>query len=327
MLERPLSVAFWNYDRTLPLADGRVTVRGEKLACRFLRPEAAFARAFGAAEFDVSELSFSNSVTAISKGDFAYRLIPVFLSRAFRHEAIFVRADRGIREPRDLVGRTIGVQEYDMTAAVVVRGLLRDRYGISAGDMHWRVGDRERLKPVEFPLDTPPSGVHIEFLPHGTSLDDCFDAGELDALISLRPPAAWRRGKPRIARLFAEPAEEEQAYYAATGVFPIMHAVGVRAQLLERRPDLGRRLYEAFCKAKALAIEELEVVQASKVTLPWAGEALRRARAVLGHDVWPYGLAANRHTLETELRWSREDGLQARTVMLEELFDPECLDT
>lgn len=327
MPERPLSVAFWNYDRTLPLADGRVTVAGETLACSFLKPEAAFARAFGAAEFDISELSFSNSVTRVSQGAFAYRLIPVFLSRAFRHEAIFIRTDRGIRDPRDLVGRTIGLQEYDMTAAVVVRGLLRDQYGLSPRDVHWRVGDLERLKPLEFPLGSPPDGVDIDILPPGTSLDDSLEAGDLDAVITLKPPAAWQRGDPSIARLFADPAAEEQAYYTATGVFPIMHAVGVRAELLEDQPDLGRRLYEAFCSAKSLAIDELEVVQASKVTLPWAGEALRRARAVLGHDVWPYGLAANRHALETELRWSREDGLQVRPVTLEELFDPGCLDT
>lgn len=327
MPDHPLSVAFWNYDRTLPLTDGRVAVDGATLACSILRPEAAFARAFDATEFDISELSLSNTITAVSQGAFAYRLIPVFLSRAFRHGAIFVRTDTGIRAPGDLVGRSIGLQEYDMTAAVVVRGLLRDRYGIDAGDLRWVVGGEERLKPLEFPLGAPPEGVHIDILPPGDSVERRLESGQLDAVINLRPPAAWRQGDLPIAPLFADPAAEEQDYFAASGVFPIMHAVGVRADLLKEQPDLGRRLYDAFCTAKALAMEELEVVQAAKVTLPWAGDALRRARAVLGQDVWPYGIAANRHTLETELRWSREDGLQARPVTLEELFDPGCLDT
>lgn len=328
MTEPVLTAAFWDYDRTMPLADGRVSVAGVRLDCRILKPEAAFARAFGGAEFDVSELSFSNSVTAVSKGPFAYRLIPVFLSRAFRHAAVFVRTDRGIRTPEDLAGRTVGVQEYDMTAAVVVRGLLRDRYGVQASAIRWKVGDLERPKPLAFPLGRPPDGVDIEILPPGRSLDDRFRAGELDAIITLRPPDGWRDGgEPWVAPLFADSAAAERNYYRDTGVFPIMHAVGVRATRLDAQPDLGRRLFDAFTAAKRLAVAELEVTQASKVTLPWAADALRRARAVLGDDIWPYGMAANRHALETGLRWSREDGLQARAIALEELFDPRCLDT
>ena len=327
MPDHALSAAFWNYDRTLPLTDGRVTVPGATLACAILKPEAAFARAFGGAEFDISELSLSNTITAVSKGGFAYRLIPVFLSRAFRHGAVFVRTDRGIHAPEDLAGRSIGLQEYDMTAALVVRGLLRDHYGIESRDLRWVVGDEERLKPLEFPLGAPPEGVEIEILPPGDSVERHLESGQLDAVITLRPPAVWRQGDLPIGPLFADPGAAERHWFAASGIFPIMHAVGVRADLLEAQPDLGRRLYDAFCRAKALAIEELEVVQAAKVTLPWVQDALARARAVLGHDVWPYGIAANRHTLDTALRWSLEDGLQARPVRLEDLFDPQCLDT
>ena len=323
-----LSVAFWNYDRTLPLADGRVSVPGARLLCSILRPEQAFARAFGPAEFDVSELSFSNSVTWASRGDFAYRLIPVFLSRAFRHDTIFVRADRGIRRPEDLRGRRIGLQEFDMTAAVVLRGLLRDRYGVASRDLHWCVGDTDRPKPLDFPLGHPPDGVEIEILSPERSLEARLEDGELDAVITLRPPERLlRRGDPRIARLFPDPVAEDRACFAATGVFPIMHAVGLRRDVLDRDPGLGRQIYEAFCTAKRIAIEELEVIQAAKITLPWVGEALQRARAVLGHDFWPYGLGANRKALETGLRWSFEDGLQARPVRIEDLFDPACLDT
>jgi 4,5-dihydroxyphthalate decarboxylase len=322
-----LTVAFWNYDRTLPLADGRVGVPGARLRCSFLRPEEAFARAFGPAEFDVSELSFSNSVTALSRGDFPYRLIPVFLSRAFRLDTIFVRADRGIRGPQDLRGRRIGLQEYDMTAAVVVRGYLRDRCGVAAQDLRWCVGDVYRPKPLDFPLGQPPDGVEIEMLTAERSLEARLEDGELDAVITLRPPARFRDGDPRIARLFPDPVAEEKRYFAASGVFPIMHAVGVRRDVLARDPGIGRRLYDAFCAAKRLAVDELEVIQAAKVTLPWLGDALLRVRSVLGEDFWPYGLAANRTALEAGLRWSREDGLQARPVRIEELFDPACLDT
>jgi hypothetical protein len=157
----------WNYDRAQALVDGRVKVEGCELDIELLRPEITFAKAFTEAPFDVCEISFSNTVTAVSKGDFPYALIPVFLSRAFRHSSLFIRTDRGIACPEDLRGKTVGLQEYDMTAAVVVRGFLRDRHGVDPRDITWKVKERERTKPLEFPLGRPPGGVHIEILPPG----------------------------------------------------------------------------------------------------------------------------------------------------------------
>jgi len=181
----------------------RVKVEGCELDIELLRPEITFAKAFTEAPFDVCEISFSNTVTAVSKGDFPYALIPVFLSRAFRHSSLFIRTDRGIACAEDLRSKTVGLQEYDMTAAVVVRGFLRDRHGVDPRDITWKVGERERTKPLEFPLGRPPGGVHIEILPPDRSLEDRLLAGELDAVIVLRPldalrPAtcAWRRCFP-----------------------------------------------------------------------------------------------------------------------------------
>lgn len=313
-----LSAAFWNYDRTQALIDGRATVEGCRLECTVLRPEEAFDRAFTDAPFDVTELSYSNSITTVSKGDFPYWLIPVFPSRAFRHSAIFIRTDRGIRSPADLAGRAIGLQEYDMTAAVVARGLLRDEYGVDTKSIRWRAGEKERTKALAFPVPRMPPGLDLEILPPGRSLEERLLDGELDGLISLRAPA----GDPRVARLFPDPAAEERAYFRRSGIFPIMHAVGVRKSL---DPALVLGVYDAFVKAKEIAISELEVIQAPKVTLPWVNDELRRTREVMGEDYWPYGLAANRKVLETQLRWSREDGLQARPVSLEELFAPQVL--
>lgn len=324
----PLTTSFWNYDRTLPLVDGRVKVDGYELAIELNRPEISFGQAFSEARFDVSEVSFSNTVTAFSKqDDFPYALIPVFLSRAFRHSAIFIRTDRGITRAEDLRGKKVGLQEYDTTAAVVVRGFLRDHYGVDPREIRWRVGELERTKPLEFPLGRPPAGVEIEILPPDKGLEDRLLAGELDAVIVLRPPAAYRTGDTRIAPLFPDPIAAEKAWFAAAKHFPIMHAVGIRKQLLKADPKLGRRLFDAFSAAKNLAIAELEITQAPKVTLPWPHAALAEARAVLGSDPWPYGIAANRGVLETQLRWSALDGLQARPVVLNELFAQDCLDT
>ncbi|MSP89256.1 MAG: ABC transporter substrate-binding protein [Alphaproteobacteria bacterium] len=322
-----LTTAFWNYDRTMPLVDGRVAVEGCELDVKILRPELTFARAFGEAAFDVCELSFSNSVTAISKGGFPYDLISVFLSRSFRHSAIFVRTDRGIERPEDLRGRIIGLQEYDMTAAVVVRGMLRDARGVEAHHIRWRVGEAERTKPIEFPTGRPPDGVEIELLPSGRTLESRLLAGELDAVIALRPPEAIKAGNPSIRLLFSDPTLAERQWYAQARIFPIMHALGVRRSLVTAHPDLPQRLYRAFFAAKAMALAELEIIQAPKITLPWPHAALAETRALMGDDPWPYGVAANRHVIEAQLRWSLSDGLQVRPVTIEDLFAPSFLES
>jgi 4,5-dihydroxyphthalate decarboxylase len=322
-----LKCGFWNYDRTQPLIDGRIGVEGYNLVVEVDRPEITFAKAFDGAALDVCEISFSNTVTAVSKAEFAYTLIPVFLSRAFRHSAIFIRTDRGISTPEDLRGKTVGLQEYDMTAAVVIRGLLRDRYGINPDDIRWKVGELERVKPLEFPLGQPPMGVEIDILAPDKSLETRLLNGELDAMISLKVPASFQEGSPLIARLFADPTAAEKDWFSQSRIFPIMHAVGVRKAFLQKDRQLPRKLFDAFCSAKAYALSELAIIQVPKVTLPWPHAALADAQSLMGTDPWPYGISANRPVLEAQLRWSHLDGLQARPVSLQDLFDPSCLDT
>lgn len=322
-----LSAAFWRYDRTQALLDGRVCPEGFELDCKVLRPEEAFALAFGSAPFDLTEVSLSNTLTTLSQGSFPYWLIPVFPSRSFRHGALFVRTDRGIRGPADLAGKRVGLQEYDMTAAVVLRGVLRDAYGLDTYLIHWCVGESERTKRLEFPLENRPDRLDMEILLPDRSLEKRLIEGELDAIISLREPAAIRSGDSRVRRMFAQPEDAERDWFGRTRLFPIMHAVGVKKALVEAHPGLPAALYKAFCQAKDLALADLEVIQAPKVTLPWINAELRRTRELMGENFWPYGIAANRHVLETQMRWSREDGLQARTLTLEELFAPSLLDT
>ena len=319
-----LTAAFWDYDRTRALASGAIAPPGIQLACTILRPEECFARS-ARAEFDITELSFSNTLTAISQGEFPYHLIPVFPSRAFRHSALFVRTDRGIDNPRDLAGKTIGLAEYDMTAAVVVRGLLRDEYGVDTRSIRWLVGDRVRTKPLDFPVMPKPADLDMVVVDAGRSLDERILGGEVDALIALRPPLNPAGLTTNVRPLFPEPARAEQDYFRRTGLFPIMHAIGVRKTLVADRPDLPSLIFQAFCAAKRAAVAELEVLQAAKVTLPWVRDALKQTREILGEDYWPYGFSRNRPMLETQMRWSREDGLQARPLSLEEVF-PSALE-
>lgn len=315
-----LSVAFWNYDRTLPIADGRVRIEGFDARCQVLRPQELFPRAFGKAEFDVAELSLSRY--SMQCGTSAYAGIPVFPSRTFRHASIYVRTDR-IGKPQDLKGRTLGVNNYDDTAAVVARGMLRDDYGVS--DITWCMGNLQRHQA---PRVKPPAlPAHIKTISTDKTLDELLASGEIDGVISIVPPPCFVAGHRLVARLFPDWRAAEKDWYARTRHFPIMHLVGVRRTLLDAHPDLARALYVAFCEAKALAVAELENLQAAKTTLPWAAAELAHTRAALGDDFWPYGLAANRGALERQLRYGVEDGLLARRLAPEELFTPHLLDT
>jgi 4,5-dihydroxyphthalate decarboxylase len=319
-----LRTALGNLDRTLPLIDGTVKVDGCDLAIEVLSAEVIIARALSSADFDLCELSFSNSITEVSKGDFPYLLIPVFLSRAFRHSSIFVRTDRGISKPQDLRGKVVGLQEYAMTAAVLIRGFLRDDYGLDSADIRWRVGAAASIKPSEFPFGRPPAGIDIQSLPARSKPEDRLLSGELDAAILMRRPASVGTANSKVAPLFQNAKSAEICWFTATKVFPIMHVLAIRKSLLKDDPGLGRRVFDAFSQAKSIAISKLEAAQ---VTLPWPQAAIQEARELMGPDYWPYGIKANRHALDAQIRWSRLDGLQARPVTIEEIFAADCLDT
>ena len=325
-MSEALSVAFWNYDRTLPLADGRVSAPGFDLRCQLLRPQELFPRAFGKAEFDVAELSLSRYAMQCASGMSAYAAIPVFPSRTFRHASIYVRTDRGIARPQDLKGRTIGLNNYDDTAAVVVRGMLRDDYGVGVSDATWCIGDLESGQAPRVSLPPLPAFVKT-LVAREKTLDTLLSEGTLDAVISIVPPPCFRAGHARVARLFPAWRAAERDWYARTRHFPIMHLVGIRKTLLERHAGLARAVYDAFCRAKDLAVAELENLQAPKVTLPWAAVDLAETRELLGADYWPYGFAANRAALERQLRYSLEDGLLVKPLSPEVLFIPDLLNT
>jgi len=327
MSDTEISLCFWDYDRTRPLLDGRVEIPGFAPRYTVLPPEQAFAHAFGDAAFDVTEISFSNYMTALSYNRAAYRAIPVFLSRTFRHSSIFIRTDRGIEAPADLVGKTIGLQEYDMTAALVVRGVLRDEYGIVPSDIVWRVGDVEAVWRDTIPVPDVSTGVDVAAVPVGTTLDALLAAGELDGLLALAPPPSFLDAAIPVARLFPDWRTAEQAYFAKTGNFPIMHAMGIRSSLLDAEPGIAGAVFKAFAAAKAMAVAELAVVQAPKVTLPWVTAELTDTRSRMGEDFWPYGIAANRQPIELLSKWSYEEGLSTRRLAIKDLFSPACLDT
>jgi 4,5-dihydroxyphthalate decarboxylase len=318
MAEVPITIACGNYDRTRAIIDGRVKVEGCAVNYLPLYPEEIFHRAFKFQEFDVSELSFSSYLRTLDTC--GYIGIPAFVSRIFRHSGIYIRTDAGIKTPADLRGKRIGLPEYQITAVVWMRGMLQHEYGVKPNEIHWRNGGQEQPGRGErTPLKDIP-GLDLQPLGPDQTLVDMLRNGELDALFTARAPSSFLKGEPHIARLFPNTREAEKAYYKKTGLFPIMHLIGIRRSLVEEHPWLATSVFKAFLEAKALAMIDLRDVNALMVTLPWLEAETNETMAVMGQDFWKYGVHENMRDIEALTQYAHEQGLVDRKIPIEELF-------
>lgn len=321
MAKLELSVAVGDYDRTRALIDGSVAIDGVDPIYMTLGPEEIFFRAFRAAEFDICELSLSSYTVKTAQNNCPYIAVPAFVSRAFRHTAIYVRTDR-VKKPEDLKGRKVGLPEYQLTANVWARALLEDDYGVKPSDIHWICGGIEEAgRPEKLAIKLPP-GVRLDNAPDGATISGLLEAGEIDGFIAPRPPTLVEKGHSNIGWLFSDPVAVAKDYYKRTGLFPIMHVVGIRRTLAEKHPWLPGAVFKAFEQAKAVGMEKLSDTSATKVTLPFVEEALRNARALMGEDYWSYGVEKNRKVLDYFLAQHHAQGLSSRRVAVDELFHP-----
>ncbi len=318
----PLTVACWDYDRTFALASGDIRPDGVDLTYLSLPVEETFFRMMRYREFDAAEMSLSSYVISLC-GDAPFVAIPVFPSRAFRHNGIYVNAASGIHEPGDLAGRLVGVAEYQLTAAVWIRGILAEHYGVPVESVRYRTGGLHEPGRAAKIRHDPPPGVEIEPIPPGRTLADMLVTGEIDALQSPRTPRPFAEGRPGVRRLFADPRAQEERYFAATGIFPIMHVIVLRRDVYERRPWLAQSLYKAFEDAREAAARRMEETAASRYMVPWLYAEVERTRQLMGNDFWSYGLEPNETTLRTFLRYSHEQGLADRLLGPADLFAPE----
>jgi 4,5-dihydroxyphthalate decarboxylase len=322
----PITIACGNYDRTAAIRDGRVKVEGCDATYLSLEPEEIFHRAFRFHEFDVSELSFSSFLRTVASGTAAYVGIPAFVSRIFRHSGIYVRTAAGIRRPEDLRGKRVGLPEYQITAVVWMRGMLQHEYGVHPSEIHWRSGGQEQPGRQERTPLKPIAGLDLQPIRDDQTLVGMLKAGELDALFTARAPSSFLAGEAHIARLFADTRAAEIAYYKKTGLFPIMHLVGIRKTLTEQHPWLATSAYKAFCEAKALAMTQLVDVNALAVMLPFLEAETRETMAAMGPDFWRYGVRENLREIEALAQYAFEQGLLERKVKVDELFARSTLE-
>ena len=322
-----LSVAVGNYDRVRPLIDGEVQIDGVDPVFMLHDPEEIFFRAFRHADFDITELSRSSYTVKTAAGNCPYIGVPVFPSRAFRHTSIYIRTDRGIESPADLRGKRIGVPEYQLTANVWARLFLEEDHDLQPRDVTWMRGGYEEPGRVEkINLDLP-DGVRVENIPEGETLSGMLASGELDAVVGPRAPSCFMQGHPQVGYLYRDPQRAASDWYRRTGIFPIMHLLGIRKTLVERHPWLPFSVYKAFEQSKVKALAKLSDTSATKVTLPFVEDQLQAARRLMGEDFWSYGFAPNRHTLERFLEQHHAEGLSRRLLKPEELFHPATLES
>ncbi len=311
------------YDRTEALRTGIVQPEGIDLNYVAIQsPPELFARMLTNGSFDVSEMSCAHALIHRGKNAFPFVAIPVFPSRMFRHGYIFVNTQAGIRTPKDLEGRRVGVPEYSQTAAVWIRGFLQHEYGVALETVHWVSGGVNAAGRPDV-LVNRPDGVAITRIQDRT-LNDLLVDGEIDALIGARRPAAFGKDA-RVTRLFPNYRELERAYYLQTRIFPVMHTVVIREGFYREHPWIAESLYKAFAEAKAWCLAQMRFSSSLRYTLPWLHAELDDMAEVFGPDPWPYGLEANRHVLTTLVQYLVEQRLLARPLPLEELFVPLTL--
>lgn len=315
------------YDRTAALIDGTVQPEGIDLNYIQLDPHETFWRMLHHSEFDVAELSTSGYLITRERNPQPYIAIPVFPSKSFRHSSIYINTRSGIRQPKDLEGKKVGAPEYSQTAALWVRGMLQDEYGVDLTNVYWFRGGLEVPDPVErVELNLPPQ-FHFQDIPPGKTLNGMLEMGELDAIMSPQPPpSSFVRGFPNVARLFRNYREVEMSYYKKTGHFPIMHCVAIKRAIHEANPWIAASLMKAFEAAKAHCYDQIVHTGVLQTSLPWLHWHLEEEFGLFGKDPFAYGLEANRWDLETLARYSFEQGLTHRLAAVDDLFAKEATD-
>lgn len=326
-----IKIAGYDYDRVLAIKDGRVGIESAEVSFDTKDIYAVSRHAFGPNQkYEVTELGLIPFIRMyINKGYRDYTLIPIFISRTFRHRNIFVHVDSGINKPEDLRGKTVGTPGYAFSANTWIRGFLLDEHGIKADDMQWiettESSDggivNQKLNryflPDDFPLTKGPAGIDESEL---------LLSGGCDALITAITPKSFLEGNPNIKRLFPDVKAAEQSYYKNTGVFPIMHAVAIRKDAIAKNPSLPKDVFNMYSQAKNIAYDRLQSTTSLKVTLPWVADEFEATQKLMGDNFWRYGFEANHRELELVMRYVHEQSLTKRQIAIEKLFHPSTLE-
>jgi 4,5-dihydroxyphthalate decarboxylase len=321
MTDLKMTFACGDYDRMEALMRGEIAPEGIDLQFDAIQaPREIFDRMVQKREFTMAELSSSEFISMTGQGDCPFVALPVFPSKAFRHGFICINKNAGISRPEDLAGKHIGTPLYTQTAAVWIRGMLENDYGVDLSGVRWLQGAIEKpgshgnakVPPLLKPVD-------IEINETGKSLSDLLADGEIDAVLGSRMPDSVVTSAD-VDWLFPDFRQEEKDYFARTGIHPIMHLVAIRREDYEANPWIAKPLYDAFCKSKAMALEKMSFSGAQKIMLPFLYGDLAEVDDLFGGDPWPYGVEANRKTLEALITYMVDQGFIPERLSADDLF-------
>jgi 4,5-dihydroxyphthalate decarboxylase len=326
-----LTVAGYKFDRLQALADGRVQIEGcdtrfETAAIGDMNTD-VFS---GPQSREVTEIGLHPFMLAYANDGFRdYSLLPVFPFRVFRHRSIFIRNDRGIEKPEDLRGKKIATPGFSSTSLTWLRGILQHEYSVKPEDIQWVVSAKDSSANASGKTSKQesvvPTGLSVVQGPEGKDESDLLESGDVDALFHAAEPRAYLQGHARVARLFSDYRKTERAYFAKTGIFPIMHAVAIRNSVVEANPWLPQAVFNAYAQAKKMMYGELKKLGWVMISLPCVGKEIEETRKLMGENFWPYGIDPNRKALEALFQYSHEQGLASRKLSIEELFHPSTL--
>jgi len=328
-----LKFGFGSHDRYRPLVDGTVKIADVDASFETAQViTEIFEKMIRNQAFDVSEMGMSYFLRVFDLEDCPFIAIPVFPVRVFRHSAIYVNNASGIKNPQDLAGKKIGeLALYGHDAGVWPKGILSDEYGLTPEQCSWLVGKLEwPLSSTDYVTHPHPANVEVTWPQELEDLGAKLEAGEIDALISADIPKCMLEHSPKVSQLFPDSKSMEQDYFKRTGIFPIMHLVVVRKDLIAQHPGLATAIYKGFCDAKDATLKGYEfkkIFNNMDVMIPWLSNLIDENEEVMGKDWWPYGIEANRKTVETFLRYHYEQGLSKRLLTCEDIFVPELLNT
>ena len=319
MSKLKLTIATTDYDHFHDFRLGDVKAEGIDLNWLNLGHHECFARFTANRDFDLSELSFAKFTTQVTRQDSDIIGLPVICSRLFRFSSFYINRNSKIATVEDLKGKKIGSPEWAHSAAVYMRGWMQNEMGVKLTDVHWvQAGANApgRKEKVELNL---PKGLKLTRIAD-KSLSELLAEGEIDCAIIARPPTCFLEGHPDVVRLFPDYLEMEEEYYGRTGVWPIMHIIGMKKSILDENPWVARNLFNAFQESKHRSLERLFDPAVSRYPLAWLPTYARRMRDIFGDDPFPYGIEENRATWEQMSLYTHQQGIAHRQFTPEEIF-------
>ena len=327
----PITIAGYRLDRVEGLYDGSVQVKG--CDAKFVTDSIGAMNTHlfsGPQQREVSEVGLHPYMLAYANNGFRkYSLIPVFPIRVFRHKSIFVRADGNIKKPEDLRGKKVATPGFSSTSLTWIRGIIQHEYGVRPDEIEWVVSAKDSAAGVAGKLskqeDMRPEGLSVSVGVEGKDESDLLLDGDVDAIFHAAEPKAYVQGDKRVVRLFPDFRKVERDYYARTGIFPIMHAVAIRNDVVEQHPWLPRAVFDAYVEAKQQMYVHMDKVGWATNSIPWFAKELEETKTLMGENFWPYGIEPNKKALDALFQYSYEQGLAKRKLKLEDVFLPESL--